>query len=78
VWPRPSATSSDELIKTDGDKWVGLAYSKKGERVSPLQRLCEATNPCLKPSLPGEYRVGDNRHSVASFGSVARARGDNR
>ena len=30
------------------------------------QRLCQAINPRLKPEVPGEYRVGDNRHSVWS------------
>ena len=30
------------------------------------QRLCQAINPRLKPEVPGEYRVGDNRHSVSS------------
>jgi dTDP-L-rhamnose 4-epimerase len=31
------------------------------------QRLCAAINSRLKPVLPGEYRVGDNRHSVSSI-----------
>jgi dTDP-L-rhamnose 4-epimerase len=29
-------------------------------------RLCEAINPRLEPEVSGEYRVGDNRHSVSS------------
>jgi dTDP-L-rhamnose 4-epimerase len=30
------------------------------------EQLCQAINPQLKPEVPGEYRVGDNRHSVSS------------
>jgi dTDP-L-rhamnose 4-epimerase len=30
-------------------------------------RLCGAINPRLEPEVSGEYRVGDNRHSVSSI-----------
>jgi dTDP-L-rhamnose 4-epimerase len=34
---------------------------------SYAERLCQATKSRLKTVLPGEYRVGDNRHSVSSI-----------
>jgi dTDP-L-rhamnose 4-epimerase len=34
---------------------------------SYAERLCAAINPRIKPVQPGEYRVGDNRHSVSSI-----------
>ncbi len=31
------------------------------------ERLCQVINPRIKPEVTGEYRVGDNRHSVSSI-----------
>jgi dTDP-L-rhamnose 4-epimerase len=35
--------------------------------LSYADKLCQAINPRLKPEVRGEYRVGDNRHSVSSI-----------
>ena len=31
------------------------------------EQLCQAINPGIQPEVSGEYRVGDNRHSVSSI-----------
>jgi dTDP-L-rhamnose 4-epimerase len=34
---------------------------------SYAERLCQAINPRIKPDVRGQYRVGDNRHSVSNI-----------
>lgn len=37
---------------------------------SYAERLCQAINPDIRPEVPGEFRVGDSRHSVSNIAKL--------